>query len=475
MGNICFALAVVYCFLLVVCNCDSSPVVQVSLLHRDGARQEAMLVDGELSWSECALTTSGMIMSQNLGRFLRQRYDSFLPTVYDSDEIIMQSSESGRCLQTAVGVWSTLFESTPNSSAPFIFHTPKEVDYVLDFYGALPSSAIRSPYFQNFFHQFNALAAESVNLTTLQSLFGSDICNPSNAMYCATYAQDVWQCRNSNQAFVDPRLDNMSSRLLQMQTKHNEYDFFNSTATPSGYRSVGSLGFPLAHRFLSEARRALDNSSTALLHQYSAHDNTVVGLALALGAISVGDGQVDHWVPRFTHTIGMDTFANGTVSFWWAAPQEKYSSGFEFPEEATPLIVQCLGTASPTPYYSSSCSLDDVHRFLEQSAAPSTSSPECYLDAVDGMKCSNEAPGDTSCASYRLACPAAACAFNPDSVLDRTSARCLSFGDSPSPETNLKIAGPAAVGAFISGIFIGFAINRLLVICYPHDHDCTVP
>ncbi|KRZ53652.1 Lysosomal acid phosphatase [Trichinella nativa] len=141
-------------------NICSGTVVQQSpgelrllqVIWRHGDRTPAMNfpLNPDKVWSEGTgeLTKLGILQQYELGRFLRHRYENFLPKNYSSHEVFIRSTDVNRTLMSALANLAALFE--PNSDdmwnknlswQPIPVHTvPRDLDNVLNLEAKCPAA-----------------------------------------------------------------------------------------------------------------------------------------------------------------------------------------------------------------------------------------------------------------------------------------------------------------------------------------------
>lgn len=432
-----------------------SDLVQISVLHRHGARQEPVEVNGAMSWSKADLTAGGVAMALQLGASLAARYSSLLNQSTNSVE--SQSTDISRTVRTGLGVRLALSNEAP-TAIPYLAHVaPMSSDFMLAFSSNYPSAAIASDYW-NSFKEDNAQYAAAIlgasGINVLVSHFG-EWCRAS-LVECALLAEDCAQCRISNGGISSDLLA-LFPQLRQLQMMNNKFLFGRNSSSP--LYGAGSVGYLLASKWVNDAAAA-QATTTRVLH-YSAHDNTIVGLLSAVGAIDIDDNQ-ELWVPRFAQTIVLETWSDGTVSLVEVHPQN-YTFGSDFSMgEFTPLNMSCMlpsGMIVRVP----SCSIIDLARYIEHASAPTAPaivggsvSPQCWLPAEFSNRCTVESTS-ALCATYRMRCPTSCTNADVASVLSLVTGTCLTFLDphfSAAAAASLSSAAAAVVGGVVIGRLI---------------------
>ncbi|OUC46046.1 histidine acid phosphatase, partial [Trichinella nativa] len=124
----------------------------LQVIWRHGDRTPAMNfpLNPDQVWSEGTgeLTKLGILQQYQLGRFLRHRYENFLPKNYSSHEVFIRSTDVNRTLMSALANLAALFE--PNSDdmwnknlswQPIPVHTvPRDLDNVLNLEAKCPAA-----------------------------------------------------------------------------------------------------------------------------------------------------------------------------------------------------------------------------------------------------------------------------------------------------------------------------------------------
>lgn len=429
-------------------------LLQLQLVHRHGARLEPLrLPDGSLTWNYATLTPAGAAMGRNLGKYLRATYGDVLgiPASYSRQFIRSNSTDYSRTVQTAAAVLSGLFDF-PNGSMPWVYHVPTAVDYALNFNDNYPNHIIRDATVFHPFWDRNDIARSLLgsNATVLISGIG-DWC-ASRLMECSLFAEDVAQCRRANGG-VEQWLDDLFPTLLHILALQNVLEFgYNAS---SQYGPVGSYGAPLLAEWVANIANA-GNGSFPTIYHYSAHDNTVIGVLVALGVLPLQSTNWSRWVPRFTETIILEVYDDGSVQFLIGKPTETAGSGFVFSFQ--PLPVACGATLS------SSCSFQELEALLK-STSPQVSNAPCFLTPADAANCSMTAgalPSGSACEQYRALCPMEACTAMP-SVLDIAHGfACLPFPTKQLFSAHAGIYIVLTLVAFGAALFIGVGIDEAL-------------
>lgn len=451
-----------------------SPILQVNVLHRHGARQEGKYVNGQLNFNDAELTKAGAEMATQLGVALRLRYQSMLDIGKTPMQLQARSTDMARTIQTGYGAVS----AASNSTIPFITHVPLAKDFLLAFADNFPSRILTANYWLRVSQMDDVAAAllGSAGVDTLSSLFGA-WCH-EHVMLCALYAEDVAQCRFSNGG-LNESLWLLFPKLLQLQRMNYKWKFGVNASSP--FFPAGAVGYSIANQFLENAAEAVAQWSAAgeastKWYHYSAHDNTVVGLYAALGAVTL-DSDSALWVPRFAETVVMEVYGNGTAAFFRGLPNETFNSGHSFgPFEPLPVACEAEDGTVTNSY---TCGIADVLRFVRRCAPTAVevvrgdTSAACWLPSEYAGLCNAvDSSPSPLCATYRSGCPLSCSVIVSDSVLDVASDyTCWTFVSVTFSDN----AASSLLSAFGS-LFVGLALGNLIkkIVVYEERSDTDV-
>ncbi|KEG13197.1 membrane-bound acid phosphatase 2 [Trypanosoma grayi] len=428
---------------------DAESIKQVSILHRHGARDEPLVIDGQLVWDYAHMTPNGDTMMLNLGKALRRVYGDFIsafdPSVYDA-----LTGDSDRCIQSAQGVLQALFNQG-SDFIPVVKHVPKEVDWLMEFNYNFPN-VIARPQWNYAFQNNDALAREMLSEDDVRILAGEfgSWCNET-PMLCALFAVDALQCRISNTNTTSETLRRLfEEKLLPIQYGNLKHIYgFNPT---DPYAVIGSPAYALAVKIMSDAQRG-----DKKVYHYSAHDTTVLGALDTFGSIQM-DELDPKWFPRFGAVLVVTTYNNGSVSFAYAEPEQEANSSLDYISGLPPVTVRCQA-ADGKVYVASICPLDDVWRYVNRSK-PTVVNRYCYLRPEDRCDVKDAAPS-SQCQYYRKHCPEDAC--GPDAVLDPARGyMCVSVATREKMSHYALSAALAGVIGAATGLLLGILIAFLL-------------
>lgn len=435
--------------LLVAVAVRSRPTIkQVSIVHRHGARDGSLFMDGKLVWEFAQLTPNGEIMMRNLGLLLQKEYGAFVSS-FDPDFYDVLSGDSDRCIQSAHGVLRAFFNQTLQF-VPIVKYGPVESDWLIEFNENFPNVIARSKWFYAYSNN-DTLAREKLleeDIRNLADEFG-DWC-AKTPMLCSLFAADTIQCRISNGNKISEALLRLfSEKLLSLVYGNNKYTLGFYSTDP--YAVTGSPGYTLAAKILRDAQ-----TSAKKFYHYSAHDTTVLGVLNSFGSIQIDD--VDHkWLPRFGAVLAVTTYTNGNISFSYAEPEQEAGSSLNYTFGLSPITVRCQ-TAAGVEYVASVCPVDDVWRYLNRSK-PSVANPFCYLTKEDKCDILDALPSP-QCQYYRQHCPQDAC--GSDAVLSvAKNYTCISLSKRNTIGWLIILAIFSCVLCVVIGLFVGVIVASL--------------
>eukprot|EP00758_Cryptobia_borreli_P009487 Tbor_TRINITY_DN5485_c0_g2::TRINITY_DN5485_c0_g2_i1::g.25258::m.25258 len=207
---------------------------------------------------------------------------------------------------------------------------------------------------------------------------GVESCTDSEAMTCALLVRDAAQCLQSNIGWSPghEELEKLYPKLQHLQAlRCNAYFGYNPLSPIDNV--LGPAGYTVARDILLKAEEAFrayqsgDSSPPPRINHLSAHDDTITGLVVALGAVSSNDTSsakaIELWVPAFAQINAMEVHPNGNMSFWWAYPNQTYGSGYEYPDidKVWPLEITCKNAVTGVLYRAAECPIADVSKFIE--------------------------------------------------------------------------------------------------------------
>ncbi|KAH9599619.1 Histidine phosphatase superfamily [Trypanosoma melophagium] len=429
---------------------DTRTVKQLSFVHHHGARDEPLVVDGNLVWDYAQLTPNGEKMMVNLGKLLRRVYGDFMPS-FDPNVYDLLSGDSDRCIRSAYGVAQAFFKEG-SDFVPRVKYDPLDSDWLMEFNYNFPNIIARPEWYYSY--QNNDTLARTMlsedDILTLANEFG-DWCLKT-PMLCALFATDAIQCRISNTNKTSERLrDLFEEKLLPIQYGNSKHMYAFHPTDP--YAVTGAPAYDLAAKMLNDAEEGKKK-----VYHYSAHDSTVLGLINTFGGIQLDDMD-KKWFPRFGAVLTLTTYTDGNISFGYAEPMQDENSTLDYLSGIPPVLVRCQ-TASGTVYMDSECKLEDVWRYVNTSK-PIVLNRYCYLLPEDRCDVMDTVPS-SYCQYYREHCPKEAC--GPNAVLDADQNYiCTSFAKKEKINHYALSATLSAVIGAAVGVLLGILIAFFLV------------
>ncbi|KRX21532.1 Lysosomal acid phosphatase [Trichinella nelsoni] len=276
--------------ILMLNNICSGTVVQQSpgelrllqVIWRHGDRTPAMNfpLNPDQIWSEGTgeLTKLGILQQYELGRFLRHRYENFLPKNYSSHEVFIRSTDVNRTLMSALANLAALFE--PNSDdmwnknlswQPIPVHTvPRDLDNVLNLEAKCPAAEKLQ---MEVWHSSEAMSIVKANEalfellrlnTGLQMNTLEEISTVYDPLHCAKIHED----KHSIPHWVTDEVYENITRLFNISTT-----FWCSSEKVKKFRG-SYLVVDIIERMKRKAGYVDENLK---FYAYSAHDETLIG------------------------------------------------------------------------------------------------------------------------------------------------------------------------------------------------------
>ncbi|KRY10309.1 Lysosomal acid phosphatase, partial [Trichinella patagoniensis] len=291
-------------------NICSGTVVQQSpgelrllqVIWRHGDRTPAMNfpLNPDQVWSEGTgeLTKLGILQQYELGRFLRHRYENFLPKNYSSHEVFIRSTDVNRTLMSALANLAALFE--PNSDdmwnknlswQPIPVHTvPRDLDNVLNLEAKCPAAEKLQI---EVWHSSEAMSIVKANealfellrlntglpMNTLEEI--STVYDP---LHCAvgSHVKKIHEDKHSIPHWVTDEVYENITRLFNISTT-----FWCSSEKVKKFRGSEllqnliildlSLGYLVVDIIERMKRKAGYVDENLKFYAYSAHDETLIG------------------------------------------------------------------------------------------------------------------------------------------------------------------------------------------------------
>ncbi len=455
LGNFApFTLILLFCLFLLVFaawSAEAQKLVQISVLHRHGARTEPFVSDHGLNWDFCVLSEQGVVMALGLGRFLREQYSSFLLPFYDPVSITSQSTDFERTIRTGVGVLRGMYNGS--NEIPYLYHIPQATDDLLGYYYSWPSAVLGTHYIARYNSRNNNATLSFFHQDKLNEV-GAELGCPelclNNQTLCALLGEDVSTCRLSNGG-LSPELHGLLPLMFQAQEASNSFLYLYNESDKY-WRNTGPYGRLLAvrisNRFNDTLQRMGTNSpSPVRMWHYSAHDITIYGFFAAIGSINSTTRRENVLVPTFASAVVLELYDDETVRIRFAECNQTYGSGFPF-SFLDGMVMGCKATPPKSDldtsdvYYSESCPLQHYRNFVdtkrpyfEDVGGPDM--PWCYADPADavanGCEPNNPVPPvSPQCITYRTYCSRFACDALNGFVLNMSNLACVKLRPGPA-------------------------------------------
>lgn len=219
-----------------------------------------------------------------LGKWLRKRYENFLPDAYSENDIIVQSTDVDRTLMSAEANMAGLYPPQNKQLwdkdlkwQPIPIHTIPEIeDCVLAAkkkcakYDKLYKELFRTPYFRNISHQLHDLyaymsknAGKTISdLENLEYLYNTLMIEANNNFSIPLWAQKIFPAKIEQWAFLSFATQTYTTELAKLK--------------------VGPLFDRIITFFKNHTTPNASTHPKALI--FSAHDTTIANVLNAMGA-----------------------------------------------------------------------------------------------------------------------------------------------------------------------------------------------
>ncbi|GMR61189.1 hypothetical protein PMAYCL1PPCAC_31384, partial [Pristionchus mayeri] len=319
-----------------------------------------------MPWGE--VTQDGMKHEFIQGQNLRKLYvdTRFLNGSYDSEELILQSADASRCVQSGISMMAGLYSDSPLSISstadwpsgwyPVPIHTtPKNEDREMEITcpaaDAMQATRELTPKFQDYL-------ASNWNLYALLTQYGGQGSVDITYQVLKDWATTVRvEKEDFNLTLTSWITDDVYNQLLQAY--FDGHDFLDGIAgfgLPQDDKLIKLKGGFLLHDWRSNLKDAMSGKKTIKFHGYSAHDHTVTALLHTLGAKQAVMG------------VDIAQYAATVISELWLRDGE-YFVRFLY-------IDNCTSSARPITRLLSPCPDDDdfcpYQQFYDDSDAFST-------------------------------------------------------------------------------------------------------
>ena len=463
---------------------NAQKLVQISVLHRHGARTEPFVSDHGLNWNFCVLSDEGVVMALNLGSFIKKQYSDFLLPYYDPISITSQSTDFERTIRTGVGLLRGMYNGSLD--IPYLSHIPQDTDDLLGYYYSWPSAVLGTHYIASYNERHNAATLSYFPQEKL-NIIGDELGCPhlclQNQTLCALLGEDVTTCRLSNGG-LSSNLSNLLSLEFQAQEDSNSF-LYMYNESDEYWRNTGPYGRLLAVRISNRFNDTLQRLGTASpspirMWHYSAHDITIYGYFVAIGAINstTDPKEVDLLVPTFASVVILELYDDGNVRLRFAECNQTYGSGYEY-KFIDRIVMGCKSTRATSDfdttgiYYAATCPLEHYRNFVdtkrpyfEDIGGPDK--PWCYADPADavanGCEPDNPTPPTSPhCKSYRRLCAEFACDAKNGYVLNMSNLACVKLRLGPRDVDDHPDMTPGWYAGVIAASLVTGAILGTLV------------
>ncbi|CAB3365834.1 Hypothetical predicted protein [Cloeon dipterum] len=351
----------------------NSTVVFASVIFRHGDRNptNGYKTDPYKNGSEYvggfgALTMKGKKRMYLLGKYLRKRYQSLIPPLYQFEDIYVLSSDADRCIMSVEVLLNALYPPLPFEKIhpsldwqPIPIHTvPRDLDKVVSAKAPCPkyTEALQCVYNSSYSVKINTDNHELLEMLTLKS--GQSVENYAQAesLYNTLALQ-----KELGLTLPEWATDEVLERMKQLA--------IDSLAAFTHTKFMRKIrGGPLLAELRDRLNQKRAASSRLKMLLVSGHDLTLINLLRTLGFVET------RWKPDFSATLILELHAidqKHIVQLW-------YNNGFA--KESTFEQLQLPG-----------CDLDcTLNAFLEatQDVTPLTWTQDCTTGPTDPDACS---------------------------------------------------------------------------------------
>lgn len=480
--------ATVLLIALVMSFASSRELLQVTLLHRHGARTEPIVTaDEQLYWGDCVLSETGVHMALSLGRFTRERYFNLLPGEYDERVIVSVTTDFERTVRTGVGFLRGMYNGT--TEIPFLTHKPANIDFLMGYYYSWPSANLGLDVIEDYSADNNEKTLSFFPQADLD-IVGRDLLCPilcsHNQTVCSLFGEDVSTCRLSNGGLTAD-LAALLPNMFQAQMMSNAFLYlYNKSSTY--WSNTGPYGRLLAVEVFDQFNETIaayhqhDELPSVKFYHYSAHDVTIYSFFTAVGVITLNTTQENILVPTFASAVYLELYSDGNVSIQFYESDQRFNSLYNYS-----LVDNVfLGCKQSPPlsfsdeegiYFARECPLDHYKNFVDtmapQSLNATNGAPWCFQDPefMRLAKCFPNAsnPPSEPCLAYRRICEQYSCDTASGFVLDRVSFTCVKLFDIPSSGEK-KISVGVYVGVPLCSLAIG-AVIGVMIRCFVFERQ----
>lgn len=305
-------------FIALVLRCEGTPpfasnLIMLFTLSRHGDRTPINIIHGDPYWRHWStgyaqLTVTGAAQLIELGRFVRERYHTFIPPVYHKDQCFFRSSGTHRTLMSSNSFLRGLYQSEQEKSTyivPPVFSASEGDDHLLKMSRNCPAYRDALHTLLNTQRVTNKVASFARTVKELRTAFPGMYQLPPNSI---NLLRPSWKICDHVSIWIRHKLPNPPAWLTQsvIDDCHGLIDYKMSTfySTPNLRRFRGGplaahivrllrvranaefdpnitlpnpLAEPLGVDLMEPVSRAM------LLVSYFAHDSTLSALMSHLG------------------------------------------------------------------------------------------------------------------------------------------------------------------------------------------------
>ncbi|KAK7794415.1 hypothetical protein R5R35_010392 [Gryllus longicercus] len=348
------------------CENESGTLVLVNVVYRHGDRTPVSPYPTDpyrnvsfwpVGWGQ--LTNRGKEQHFELGKWLRERYDHFLPEEYSRDDIYIRSTDVDRTLMSAESNLAGLYPPTGSqrwnptlSWQPIPIHTTPEIDDMI-----LAGKKLCPRYNKALEAVMNSVEMKELNRKNkqlyeyLSKHSGAEIHDLVSLeyLYDTLHVEDLYNLTlpEWTQSVFPEKMAGLAA-----------YSFTFQAFTPLLQRLKSG---PLLKELISNMEKAIYEGSGIgkKMYMYSAHDSTVANLLMTLGVF-------DAHSPPYTAMILMEL---------WKNADEEYNVVISYRNSsADPSVLTLTGCRKVCPY--------EKFIALTKTRVPGNWEEECSVEVV---------------------------------------------------------------------------------------------
>lgn len=476
VSTVCVVLA-----LFTIQYTNARDLLQVTLLHRHGARTEPIVTEDELlSWGGCVLSDTGVRMALSLGQFTKAKYVDLLPSTYDERVIVSVTTDFERTIRTGFGCLRGMYNGS--DEIPFLAHKTANYDYLMGYYYSWPSANLGLDFINSYNAANNAKTLSffsQANLDVVGDELHCPILCGENQTTCSLFGEDVTTCRLSNGGLTQ-NLEELLPEMFQAQILSNSFLYLYNKSSLY-WSQTGPYGRLLAVEIYDQYNATLaaysPNDPLALpsvkMYHYSAHDVTIYSFFTAIGVITLDTTQENILVPTFASAVYLELYSDGNISVQFYESNQRFGSAYNY-SEVSNIFLGCK-TTPPSSfadesgiYYATECPLEHYKNYVDtmtpQSLNATNNAPWCYQDP-DFMALTQCYPNASNlpsddCLSYRKICEPQSCDTAQGFVLNRVSYTCEKMFNFPDQKSSISVG--VYVGVPLSSFAMGAVIGMMI-------------